>query len=466
MKIIKFAFSIILIIIFYNGCKTIESDNPAESYTENIVLKTSLINVPISINIKDVENLINTKLTGLLYEDNSYDDNGGDNIMVKAWKKDRITLNMNGYQIAYRVPLKLAIKAGFKIKKFGIQVSDYREINAEIALKYKTTIMLNKDWILMTKTSDDGFEWISTPVLKIGPIDLPIRALAGLILNANKEKLNTVIDKAINDYVDIKKYVQQAWEMIQKPYKINNDYNVWLKIQPIDIITTPPSGNGNDITLALGIKSITQIYLGATPDSMINKRLPNLIIANKIEPNFSLNINLKIPFTTINEMAKKEIIGKEFVSKDKKVTIKGVNIYGSYKYFIIDLSLVGSFNGKVFLEGTPEYNDSTKTLKVKNINFHVKTKNILIGTAAWLLHGSLIKMIEPKLVYPLTDRINEAKTSIQTILEGYQPTEGIFLKGKLNEMDIDTVYITRDAANVIMYFKGNMQVDLLKASNK
>ncbi len=466
MKKIIFFSVFILIIYFFAGCKTIESDRPVESYTEKIILKPSIINVPLSFNINDVENIINTKFVGLIYEDNSYDDNGGDNLMVKAWKKENISINLSGFQISYRVPLKLWIKAGFKISKFGIEVSDYREINAEIALKYKTTIMLNKDWSLITKTIADGFEWISTPIIKIGPIDLPIKSVAGLILNANKDKLSNVIDKGIKDYFCIKKYVEQAWEMIQKPYKINEEYNIWLKVQPIDITTIPPISKGNDFTLMLGVKSITQVYMGYMPDTIINNKLPNFNIVSKIDPSFLLNINLKILFTTINEIAKKELIGKEFSSGKKKVTIKDINIYGSDKKFIIDIKMLGSFNGKAYLEGTPIYDDSSKSLKVKDIDFSVKTKNILIGSASWILHGTLIKALTPKLVYSIADKINYAKEAIQTALKGYQATEGVVLKGKLDDMDIDTVYITRDAANVIMYFKGNINVDLLKIDKK
>ena len=126
----------------------------------------------------------------MIYEDNSLDNNGGYNLMYKAWKKEDIKIAFNNDLLTYRVPLKLWIKAGWKIEKFGYSISDYREINAEIALKFHTKLTLNPDWSITTQTVSDGYEWLSSPVLKMWPVDVPITYIANLILDYNQKTIS------------------------------------------------------------------------------------------------------------------------------------------------------------------------------------------------------------------------------------------------------------------------------------
>ena len=460
-----FFYFVATLFIMYS-CSTIKPEKPEESYGSiNYVLKPSMINIPINIDIKNVENLLNNKINGLIYEDNSLDDNGGDNLMVKAWKKDKITISYNNYQLYYRVPLKLWIKVGFKISKFGLEVSDYREINAEIALKYKTTVMLNKDWTVASKTYSDGYEWISAPVMKVGPVDLNIKIIADLILKTNKEKITAAIDKGIKDYINIRKYVSDSWRMVQKPYKVNDEYNIWLKITPLSVMTMPLSGANNQLVLTLGIKGITELHIGSMPDSTINDNLPPLNIVNKMEDNFLINANIRVPFTLINDMTKNELKGKTFTSGKQSVTIKDIHIYGSDGFFIVDLDLLGSIKGNVFLKGAPYFDDSLKTIKVKDLDFDLKTKNVLLKSASWLLHHNLIKMIQPKLVYTVAKEYDTAKNALSEKLSNYQITDGIFLKGKLNDIRVDTMYINREAANIIISVDGKVNIEILKPLN-
>ena len=458
-------FLFLALLILY-GCSIIKPEKPVENYGSiNYVLKPSVINIPLSIDIKNVEVLLNNKITGLVYEDNSLEDNGGDNLMVKAWKKDKISINYSNYQLAYRVPLKLWIKAGFKIAKFGLEVSNYREINAEIALKYRTTLMLNKDWTVASKTYSDGYEWISAPVMKVGPVDINIRFIADMILKTNKEKITGAIDKGIKDYVNIRKYVSDSWQMIQKPYKVNDEYNIWLKITPQNIMTMPFSGVNNQLEITLGIKGITELHIGSMPDTSINRSLPPLSIVNKMENNFLINANIKVPFTLINYITKRELNGKTFTNGKQSVLINNINIYGSDGYFIVDLSLLGSIKGNVYLKGTPYFDDSLKTITVKDLDFDLKTKNVLLKSASWMLHHNLIKMIQPKLVYSVAKEYGEAKNTISKKLSNYQITEGFVLKGSLNDILVDSMYINKEAANIIISVDGTLKIELLKSIN-
>jgi len=164
-------------------------------------------------------------------------------------------------------------------------------------------------------------------------------------------------------------------------------------------------------------------------------------------------------------MTKKEINGKTFTSGKQSVLIKDINIYGSDGCFIVDLSLLGSIKGNIYLKGTPYFDDSLKTIKVKDLDFDLKTKNVLLKSASWMLHHNLIKMIQPKLAYPVAKEYGEAKNAISEKLSNYQITDGIVLKGNLNDLQVDSMYINREAANIIISVDGTVKIEILKPVN-
>ena len=84
----------ILIGIFASGCTSTnkiatlkpEPDDATPLVYENI---PSYINLPISVKLKDIENQTNSALNGLIYEDNTIED---DDIEMKVWKQAPITI--------------------------------------------------------------------------------------------------------------------------------------------------------------------------------------------------------------------------------------------------------------------------------------------------------------------------------------------------------------------------------------
>jgi hypothetical protein len=459
MKLFKI-FILIVLTSFYYACNTLKPEKPVERYNNENAFKPtpSFINIPIELNIKNIETYINNKINGLIYNDDSFDNNGGDNIMVKAWKRDNISINLVGNQLSYRVPLKLWIKAGFKVTKLGITLSDYKEIEGEIALKFKTKFNVNKDWTISTNTTSDGYEWISKPILKVGPVDIPIKIIANAILNSKQNVLSTEIDKQVASNFNIKKYVQDAWNMMQEPINVSDSLQLWIKLTPQEISMTPLSGFAGKAKTNIGIKSIAETYMGSKPVQTINPMMPNLNILDKIDNNFQLNIFNNIKYSKIEEMAKKLVQGQTYKQGKYVVQVQNIQIYGSNEKLIIALDLLGSLKGKVYLTCVPFYNDSTMSIEMKDVDYELKTKNALIKSADWLYHGGFIRMLTPYLRYSIKDKINETKKLIEETLDNKKVTNNITLQGQINNLNIGGIYLTPDVLNVVILADGKLQL--------
>lgn len=53
----------------------------------------------------------------------------------------------------------------------------------------------------------------------------------------------------------------------------------------------------------------------------------------------------------------------------------------------------GSYKGRVFFTGKPVYNPEKRTLEIAEPEFDIKTRNALLKSANWLMHGMILKKI-------------------------------------------------------------------------
>ena len=451
----RYIFFYLLIILFFASCKVIKTTAPpVKIKPPSIELKPSFISLPIVFDIKNVEALINKELKGLLYDDNSFD---GDDLKVKAWKKENFTISIKGNELYYRIPLKLSII----YKKF----IEFPEVSAEIAVNFKTQFVLNNNWTLETKTSSLGYQWISTPVIKVGGFEIPIKSLADIVLLSSKDMIAKEVDESIKSYVNVRSYAEEAWAMLHKPINLNKDFNLWLKMAPSELIAVPVFGLNNKVNVAVAIKSVNELLMTTEMPHYTEKKFPDLKIAKSLEPGFSMNLNIGVPFSQLNEIANKELTGKTFKSGMKKVEIKRINIYGSEDSFVIDVTLDGSVKGDVYLKGKPFYDKENNIISIKELSFDLDTKNKLIKAANWLLHDGFVKMIENRIKFPLSDKVGEIKKLAQENLSENRSVKGLVLNGDLKNIVIDQLYITSDELRAVVFIEGKLAViieDLIK----
>ena len=475
MKTRIFRYIIFLFIIFCSlfivSCHSIRPVAPPHvSEIPEFTLKPSSITVPVVIDMKDLEAKINKEFNGLVYENNNLTKassnseqrttNNEQLIKVKAWKKEDFSIALNGNRISYRLPLKLWVNADLKFQKFGISLSDNREFNADIALKFNTVFTINKDWTLVTKTTPDGYEWLSSPTLDIAGFKIPITYIADLFFKSAQNMISSRIDDTIKTGISMRKYVDAAWCMLQKPIKLNDQYNIWLKIQPSSVSVMPIYGLNNKLYLSAAINSVNELIIGNQPKDTALISLPDLNIVSMLDPHFEINMNAEIPFTKINEIAQNELIDKEFTQGNRKIIIKSINAYGSKDRFIVELSLDGSIKGKVYLRGKPEYNSIAKSIEIKDLDFDLKTRNALVKTASWLLHGTFVNMISPYLNYSIAPQLEQSKTLLQSYLKENNSIRGMTISGELKYIDIDKIFVTDEAVIVIISLNGSLSVNV------
>ncbi|MGK7395218.1 MAG: DUF4403 family protein [Candidatus Cyclobacteriaceae bacterium M3_2C_046] len=443
------------------SCKSIEPVAPEENYLvpqESFTRELSVINLPVNFDMLKLQDRINLEIKDLLYEDFNKDQKN--EFHLKVWKKSPIQITSNNDIFRIRVPLKVWAKAGISFDNFGFNYADSRQTNFELDLYFDTRISMASDWRLTTKTASSGFEWIKKPVLNLGPVNLPLSSMLSGVIVRQQDQIARQLDKEIEPNLEVKKYVQDAWVQMQTPYQISKEYNVWLKITPEEILMTDLKGGGANSYFSLGIKAFTETFIGKKPEGIINYNLPQITRVDTIPSQFNIGLSSEISHNQITELLSQNFLGQSFTFNDKKhkVTITTVDLYGSKEKLVIEAGLKGSINGTVFLTGQPAYNPVTQTFYLENLDFDLDTKNKLIKTASWFLHGKLVDNLRQTLTFPLSDQIKLATKTIQQNLNNVEVSPGIFVNGKLEELNPSGIFITSQSVIAVVSARGKADI--------
>ena len=457
-------FSLVVLLIFFLSfisCRTIRPERPPESYLQaDFHPPYSNINIPVQVDIKKAERMLNRQLQGFLYADTSFENNNNDNLMIKAWKKNDIALAMEGNQLSYSIPLMVWIKKRFVLESFGFSVSDTKEVNAEILLKFKTRLSLNKDWTISSLTTSDGYEWLSTPVLRLGPVNVPLPVISDVLLSSNQKTINTEIDRAIRASFDLKKGMQKIWTDIQTPIKLGEEYPLWARITPVEVRTVPLQSSAGVINQSIGIKALFELFYGIEPEHTVTEVLPDLKITSRLDNDLNISMMLDIPFSHINELARKQLIGYQTTQGKYNITIMDVFLYGNADKLMVALNISGSLNGSVYLSGKPFYDKETSSLRIQDLDFDIRTKNVLLKSASWIFHHNLLQAIGSKLVYPVGEELKSTRNQLQAYLEGNGKLEYFRISGNINHLDLDDILITRESVKALFSFSGSLNISL------
>lgn len=427
------------------SCKTVvKVDKPVESYTvPSYSQKPSVISFTTQAKISDIQEELNTRFTGLLYEDNSLENNGGDNVMYKAWKQGNIRVDMKGSTLEYDVPLKLWIKAGFSVQRFGITLSDFRELNGALSLRFKTAVSLNQDWTVTTKTTADGYDWITSPSVKVGGIEVSVKFIADLVMQAGLKRMGGLIDESIKDYLNLKPYARQAWTLAGKPVKVNDDYNIWLLVSPQKIITSSLTGNNGMISHKAGLTGDIMLSMGEEPlVPDVIKPLPDLLTGTVPTDVTTLYAYVTLPYDQITKTALPYLKGKTFEYGKRKVVIEDLKIYGSEGMIVAETALSGNLNGTLYFKGKPSYNAADSTLVIKEFDYDISTKNFLVKSASWLLQDEFRKLISNQLKWSISKDMVLIRSSVNNTLTNYELVKGIVLNGNVTRVEPGTVHVT------------------------
>lgn len=451
--------ALLLVLILISSCATTskitalkpEPDDASPLVYENT---PSYINIPIAIKLQDIENQTNKFMTGLIFEDNTIED---DDIEIKIWKLAPISIKNTDGKITTVLPLKTTVKYRIGTDKLGISLYTIREFNLNGNITLVSDVTLS-NWKLNTKTEFKSLDWNESPTTEVMGKSIPITYLINPTIKLFKSKIERTIDDAIEKSMDFKPNVLDALEKICTPMQMNEAFESWLRIVPIELYATDAKFKKETLTLEMGLKCNMETLIGQKPVTKFDRTKIVLKSVAQMPDKISANIVAVSSYQDASKVITKNFAGQEYGNGSKKVTVQNVSIWHKNGKMVIALEMLGSINGTVYLTGFPQYNETTKEIYFDQLDYVLDTKSKLLKTANWLAQGMILRKIQESCRYSIQPNLEEGKQSMMNYLKNYSPMPGVFVNGKIDSIQFQKIQLTNKAIIAFIKVNGNVKV--------
>lgn len=460
----------VLVLLFSCNTTYIKPPKPTNgNYTEP-TKPTSGITLPITINVKAIAGDLNAQYSESYYSDNSFENNGTDNLKLDVLKRGALTIRAFGPYINMLAPMR--IEGTYRIRKsvLGMNVTHDQGFKLNVTIEAQTMPTFDKDWNLKLN-SKSSIRWEDLPNFEVAGIQVDFPKMFGKIMQGQVDRITSQLDKEIAQSVNLRKLVNENWKQLTQPISVDAATNSWLVVRPRQVFYTPLEGFDSLAKINLALYSVIEVVSGFKPAADTAKSLPVLYQTNKLSDKLNLMLNTEIPFEHINILISQQLSGKAVKLESKEYTLSimdakvfahadklfvGVQVNGKIKKGILSKRI----RGVVYLEGIPVYDAQKQTISIKNFDFNLQTKDVLLKSASWLMNSSIFKKsIESKLEFSIAKELQDAKKiANEAVNKNY--TKTLQLNGTINQIEPADIFVTPQSIRVNIKATGKIGVRL------
>jgi len=461
VKINPLRFSVVGLIWFFTSCGTIQPEVPA-SANQVLAVKpmptvNSTINIPIRVEIKPLIKLA----------DHSFDKEfkGADNPcsgLRYQYKLKREPIQLTGK--GKTVFLGLDVAYGFSGEYCAACVFD-NCINPPIPfscgwgdeslrrakIKLKSDVELTSNYRIKSTTSFTEF----TPIdpCRVTFAQININDVLMSQIRPELGNLAKMIDAEIGKQ-DLKPYILPVWKALQEDIKI--PATGYLRFQPQSLSVSEINMNGSILNFNVGLTATPTIQ--SSPWNKPTTALPALTPYKK-GSGFEVYTDLKMNYDSLSQQLFEIMKTEQFAMGKEKINITSLKLFPAGEKLGVAVGFTGTKKGTFYLLGNPDFDNTKSSLALKNVEYDIATKNVLIKTAKWMMDETIRKKLEEQMVFDLSDLMNLTKKSIAESLN--QTLDGgIKIKGQLKSLSISGWSLQQDALWVRAKTMGDIQVTM------
>lgn len=175
---------------------------------------------------------------------------------------------------------------------------------------------------------------------------------------------------------------------------------------------------------------------------------------------FNIYMQAALQYDSLSQVMNGMLMNKRFDLSEgiinKHIVVEDARVSGSAEgNMLIEVQFSGSFNGQVVFSGTPVYDAVAKTIFVKDLQYNLQTKNVLLKTAKWLFTRKIRTEMEKYTRFYLSDYYGAAATAIETQINK-EWMRGVKSFGKVEELNLLSVEALPDHLLLRTQCKGRL----------
>ncbi len=257
-------------------------------------------------------------------------------------------------------------------------------------------------------------------------------------------------------------YVRQvagrAWDALQGPVKLTDD--LFLLINPRAATISPLSEPGDTIRVVVGLVAKPKLVARPVPSTPAQP-LPTLTLtAVPPEKGFHIALESELSFEYLGNELTKKMGGREYPANGATLVIENVTLYGSGDAVVVAVRVKGAVRGAIYLTGTPLYDEAARSFALRNLEYTVETKQVLVKAADWLLHSRLKDSLAERTTWFVGDRIDAAKGLLAGALNR-KLNQHVGISGNIGVLRLVSVGITKNSIKAVLVADGTAELNAL-----
>ncbi|TAK46605.1 MAG: DUF4403 family protein [Saprospiraceae bacterium] len=413
--------SVFLAFVFF-ACKEIDTERPPCD-AENVTIPhdTSFLSTPLVIPTRLIEDKLNRSMGQYILHDDDFDnlniEGKKDKLKLKVTRLGDIRVSWENNVASCRAPLLVLLErqlVGNKVLPLSESILLKSEFS--LLLVFETTIHIGEDWKLLPDTKFRSLRWLSEATALGGLIDLKKTIERKLYLRMPKILEN--MDDSIRTKVRLHRVMTKVWRNIQKPIIINRKEElVWLKIHPIRFEMGTITTEVDNLMIQCRLSATTETLVGNDPAYTIDSILPPLVNRRSLPNEAYAYLLAEIPYEDLNEILDRKLEGKVFKIRGHRVKVEFAEMWGCGANLVLHLKVRGSVRGEIYFQGMPHYEADSQRIVIQNFEFDVRTEEVLLASADWLLHSTFEDQMKTALSIPLAKKMAKIPEALMRGIE-------------------------------------------------
>jgi len=231
----------------------------------------------------------------------------------------------------------------------------------------------------------------------------------------------------------------------------------YLQINPEKIRISTLYAKSDSLNISIGISARPLISLVKGTDH--KTVIPDISDFNQ-RRGFNIFVDAVMNYDSLSFLLTRQLAGKR-INMDKVGKYMIVNKCGIYgadnEKIIIKIDFSGSDNGILYLTGTPFFDKEKNKVGIRNIDYDIRTRDLLIKTAKWLFNRKIINELNKYSSFDINAYSDSLIAKINSQLNR-QLQKGVSSTGKVNTLQIVEIYPFKDNFILRCSSKGEMAI--------
>jgi hypothetical protein len=409
-------------------------------------LPESQIDIPIQVNLKPVyrlaENNVDTVFTSPNYP-NGWIQADCETRYKYHFRRSPLKMSMNGTTLNLSFLGYYQIVGSTRGCVGGVVISPWTsscrcgfdEPERRVNIGFTTTFQLRQNYILQSKIVRNEPQPLDKCSVCFWGQDITNEVMKGLKAELDASKKTMEDSFAL---VNLRPFMQQAWNMLNDVYTIPNVG--YFTLHPKKFRMQNINAQNDMLNINIGI-SATPVISFERPE-IIPSAVPDLNLAQN-PGGFNIYLEAALQYDSLSRVMNGYLVNKRFDLSEgifkKHIVVRNTAVSGDENgNMIIRLDFDGSFDGTAYFTGKPSYNPDKKTIEVQDLDYDLKTKNLLLKTAKWLFNNRILNELKKYTSFDLTQYYDTARQAMNTWLNR-EWTKGISGTGTVNELKLTSV---------------------------